>query len=149
MRVILQKVTRAEVLVNEEIVGKIGLGYVLLVGISSTDTKELVSKVADKIHALRVFEDTNGKMNLGIADVGGSVLSVSQFTLYADIAKGRRPGFSRAARPEMANALYEWFNEELRKNGLVVETGIFQTHMRVCLENDGPVTIVLDTDAWY
>lgn len=156
MRVVLQRVLQADVVVMESkedaekqyTAGSIERGYVLLVGISQSDTKEIVAKVAAKIAGLRVFEDTFGKMNLDLKQVGGKILSVSQFTLYADVAKGRRPGFSRAGDPTMANELYEWFNEKLREEGLVVETGVFQASMQVRLVNDGPLTIVFDTDDW-
>ncbi|MBE6115019.1 MAG: D-tyrosyl-tRNA(Tyr) deacylase [Erysipelotrichaceae bacterium] len=145
MKLVIQRVTHAEVRSEGELCGSIGKGYVVLVGVANDDTEEIVKKMAEKLAVLRINEDENGKMNLSIKDVGGSVLSVSQFTLYADCRKGRRPGFEKAARPEYADRLYEYFNSVLRENGLVVETGRFQTEMKVLLENDGPVTIVLDS----
>jgi len=117
-----------------------------LVGITLSDDESTVEKMAKKVQELRVFEDENGKMNLSIMDVGGNVLSISQFTLYADCKKGRRPSFTNAARPDQANPLYEHFNETLRGYGLHVETGVFGADMKVELLNDGPVTIMLDSN---
>jgi D-tyrosyl-tRNA(Tyr) deacylase len=128
-------------------VGKIGQGFMLLVGITESDTKAEAELLAKKIAQLRVFEDSEGKMNLAIRDVGGAILSISQFTLYADCRKGNRPSFIRAARPEQASPLYDYFNETLRETyGLTVETGRFGADMKVDFINDGPVTILLDTD---
>ena len=145
MRVVLQKVKFAEVVVNEEVVGKIQQGFVLLVGITHDDSKEDADYLAEKIPNLRIFEDENGKMNLSLYDVKGDILSISQFTLYGDTRKGRRPNFMHAAKPEQAIELYEYFNEKLRSKGLIVETGIFGAMMEVKLNNDGPVTLILDS----
>ena len=147
MRVVVQRCVRAEVRIDGVSVGKIGQGFMLLVGISETDTTSEADLLAKKIAQLRVFEDEAGKMNLAIRDVGGAILSISQFTLYADCRKGNRPSFIRAARPEQASPLYDYFNETLRTTyGLTVETGRFGADMKVDFINDGPVTILLDTD---
>lgn len=147
MRVVVQRCSRAEVRIDGTSVGKIGQGFMLLVGITETDTTAEADLLAKKIAQLRVFEDKAGKMNLAIRDVGGAILSISQFTLYADCRKGNRPSFIRAARPEQASPLYDYFNETLRTTyGLTVETGRFGADMKVDFINDGPVTILLDTD---
>lgn len=147
MRVVVQRCSRAEVRIDGIVVGKIGQGFMLLVGITETDTQAEANILAKKIAQLRVFEDTEGKMNLAIHDVGGAILSISQFTLYADCRKGNRPSFIRAARPEQASPLYDYFNETLRTTyNLQVETGRFGADMKVDFINDGPVTILLDTD---
>lgn len=146
MRVVLQRVQYAQVCVDQECIGKIDKGFMLLVGITQDDTLETIQKVAKKCVGLRIFEDEEGKMNRSLEDVGGSILSISQFTLYADCKKGRRPSFVMAAKGEQANALYEAFNEELRNYGVHVETGKFGADMKVELLNDGPVTILLDSD---
>lgn len=147
MRVVVQRCSRAEVRIDGSSVGKIGQGFMLLVGITETDTTAEADLLAKKIAQLRVFEDEAGKMNLAIRDVGGAILSISQFTLYADCHKGNRPSFIRAARPEQASPLYDYFNETLRTTyGLTVETGRFGADMKVDFINDGPVTILLDTD---
>lgn len=147
MRVVVQRCSRAEVRIDGSSVGKIGQGFMLLVGITETDTTAEADLLAKKIAQLRVFEDEAGKMNLAIRDVGGAILSISQFTLYADCRKGNRPSFIRAARPEQASPLYDYFNETLRTTyGLTVETGRFGADMKVDFINDGPVTILLDTD---
>ncbi len=147
MRVVVQRCSRAEVRIDGTSVGKIGQGFMLLVGITETDTTAEADLLAKKIAQLRVFEDETGKMNLAIRDVGGAILSISQFTLYADCSKGNRPSFVRAARPEQASPLYDYFNETLRTTyGLTVETGRFGADMKVDFINDGPVTILLDTD---
>lgn len=146
MRVVLQRVTSAQVSVEGNVIGKINQGYLALVGIRDDDTKEIVAKLAKKSAELRVFSDDEGKMNRSLADVQGSILSVSQFTLYADCRKGRRPSFVRAAKGECANALYEYYNDQLRSYGIQVETGEFGADMQVSLVNDGPVTIILDSD---
>ncbi|MEK0431787.1 MAG: hypothetical protein RL139_1591 [Gemmatimonadota bacterium] len=144
MRVLLQRVSRAEVRVDGVPIGRVGAGFCLLVGFTGTDGEEQVTWMADKVAGLRLFPDADGKMNLGLADVGGAVLVVSQFTLYGDAAKGRRPSFVDAARPEVAIPLYEAFVTRLRELGLPVETGRFGAHMEVDLVNDGPVTLWLE-----
>lgn len=147
MRIVVQRCSRAEVRIDGRTVGQIGQGFMLLVGITEKDTQVEAELLAKKIAQLRVFEDPEGKMNLAIRDVGGAVLSISQFTLYADCRKGNRPSFIRAARPEQASPLYDYFNETLRETyGLTVETGRFGADMKVDFINDGPVTILLDTD---
>lgn len=146
MRVVVQRSKQASVSVNGEITGAIDSGYVLLVGLTHNDTLEDVKYVAKKIAELRLWEDEAGKMNHSIAEHGGAILSVSQFTLYADTRKGRRPSFIDAARPETALPLWEAFNEELRNvHGLQVETGVFGAMMDVSLINDGPVTIIVES----
>ena len=144
MKIILQKVKKASVSVNNEIVGSIDKGFCLLVGVHKESTIDDAKYLAKKIAQARLFEDENDKINLSLKDVGGSILSVSQFTLYADTKKGKRPSFTSAARPEDANKLYEEFNEYLREEGIKVETGIFQTMMEVNIVNDGPVTIIYE-----
>ncbi|MFO0975732.1 MAG: D-aminoacyl-tRNA deacylase [Planctomycetaceae bacterium] len=145
MRAVIQRVSEASVTVDGQIVGQIQKGFLVLLGVSTTDTQDDVVWTAGKIAGLRVFEDADGKMNLALGDVGGSVLLVSQFTLYGDCRKGRRPSFVEAARPEQANALYQSVVAELRGLGLQVETGVFQADMKVRLLNDGPVTLILDS----
>ena len=151
MRVLLQRVSRAEVRIREatgsRTSGRIGRGYLLLVGVTHADGEAEVAWMADKIAGLRLFADAEDKMNLALADVGGAVLAVSQFTLYGDAAKGRRPSFIDAARPEHARPLYERFVALLRERGLVVETGEFGAMMDVELVNDGPVTVWLERGA--
>ena len=144
MRVLLQRVSRAEVRVDQRVTGRIGAGFCLLVGFTHTDTLAQSTWMADKVAGLRLFTDAEGKMNLGLAEVGGAVLVVSQFTLYGDAEKGRRPSFVDAARPEVAIPLYEGFVRLLRERGLTVETGEFGATMEVELVNDGPVTIPLE-----
>ncbi|MBQ7192380.1 MAG: D-tyrosyl-tRNA(Tyr) deacylase [Paludibacteraceae bacterium] len=147
MRIVVQRCARAQVRINGEVVGKIEQGFMLLVGITETDTTTEAELLAKKIAQLRVFEDEAGKMNLAIREVGGTILSISQFTLYADCRKGNRPSFIRAARQEQASPLYDYFNETLRTTyGLTVETGRFGADMKVDFINDGPVTILLDTN---
>lgn len=146
MRVVLQRVTSAQVAIEERVVGQINQGYLLLVGAEDADGDDEVAYLVHKISQLRIFSDEQGKMNLSIQDIGGSILSVSQFTLYADTRKGNRPSFTKAGNPEHANAIYEQFNAQLRDAGLVVETGEFGADMQVSLVNDGPVTILFDTD---
>lgn len=146
MRVVIQRVKYASVTIDGEVRGKIDQGFMCLVGITHTDTKAEVEKVADKLAGLRIFSDENDKMNLALADVGGKILSISQFTLYANCRRGKRPGFENAAKPDLASPLYDYFNEYLRSKGLVVETGIFGADMKVELLNDGPVTIILESD---
>lgn len=145
MRAVLQRVSEAAVTVAGEIVGEIGPGLLVLVGVEEGDEEGDARALAEKTAGLRIFEDEGGKMNLSVADVGGSVLAVSQFTLLADCRQGRRPGFSRAAPPEAAKALYERFVALLRERGLPVATGVFQAEMKVRLVNDGPVTLLLDS----
>lgn len=145
MKVVLQRVSKAKVTVENEVVGAIGKGLMLLVGVGQEDTEQDLIWMADKLAGLRIFEDDGGKMNLSIEDVGGDVLSVSQFTLYGDCRKGRRPNFMGAARPELAEALYDKFNGLLRARGLRVETGRFGAMMDVSLVNDGPVTLILES----
>ena len=144
MKVILQKVKKASVSVDGKIVGEIDKGYCLLVGVHKESTEADAKYVAKKIVEARLFEDENEKLNLGLKDVNGSILSVSQFTLYADTKKGKRPSFTNAASAEEANELYSKFNEYLREEGIKVETGIFQTMMEVNIINDGPVTIIYE-----
>ena len=144
MKIVLQKVKKASVSVDNKVVGSIDKGYCLLVGVHKESTEEDAKYLAKKISQARLFEDENDKINLSLKDVGGSILSVSQFTLYADTKKGNRPSFTSAAGAEKANELYEKFNEYLREEGVEVETGIFQTMMEVNIVNDGPVTIVYE-----
>lgn len=145
MRCVVQRVSRASVTVAGELVGEIEKGYMVLVGAGEDDTEADVNYCADKISGLRVFEDDQDKMNLSVQDVGGSVLMVSQFTLLGDARHGRRPSFSHAARPEMAEPLFELLCKKVADKGIHVETGRFRTHMEVSLVNDGPVTILLDS----
>ena len=146
MRIVLQRVKSASVSIEDSVVGEIKQGFLLLVGVGPDDTRDDASYLARKIAGMRIFSDENGKMNLSIDQVGGKILSVSQFTLFADTKKGNRPSFTGAAGPEAANKLYEEFNEILRTEyGLIVETGEFGADMQVSLVNDGPVTILLDT----
>ena len=144
MKIILQKVKKASVSVESKVVGSIDKGYCLLVGVHKESTDEDAKYLAKKVAQARLFEDENDKINLSLKDVGGSILSVSQFTLYADTKKGNRPSFTSAAGAEKANQLYEKFNEFLREEGVTVETGIFQTMMEVNIVNDGPITIVYE-----
>ena len=144
MKIILQKVKKASVSVDNKIVGSIDKGYCLLVGVHKESAEEDAKYLAKKVAQARLFEDENDKINLSLKDVGGSILSVSQFTLYADTKKGNRPSFTSAAGAEKANELYEKFNEYLREEGVKVETGTFQTMMEVNIVNDGPVTIVYE-----
>lgn len=145
MRVVLQRSGPASVKVDGKVTGSIEKGYVLLVGITHSDTESDVDYVAKKIAGLRLWEDEEGKMNRSIEEVGGAILSVSQFTLYGDVRKGRRPSFIEAARPEQAEPLWEHFNHCLQEEGLKVETGIFGAMMDVELVNDGPVTIIVES----
>jgi len=146
VRAVIQRVSRGKVTVDGQVVGQIGPGYVVLLGVSREDTAEAADYMAEKVAGLRVFEDEQGKLNRSILDAGGAVLAISQFTLYGDVRRGRRPGFDRAGRPEHAEPLYERFCAKLREYGLTVETGRFQTHMDVELVNDGPVTILVDSE---
>ena len=144
MKAVLQRVTRAAVTVDGQTVGQIGKGFLILLGVSNEDTEETSRKLADKICRLRIFEDENGKTNLSLADVGGELLVVSQFTLYADCKKGNRPSFIEAGAPDEANKLYEYIISEASKQVPVVEHGIFGADMKVSLENDGPFTVIFD-----
>jgi D-aminoacyl-tRNA deacylase len=145
MRAVVQRVSRAQVAVNSEITGQIGLGLLVLLGVERDDTQADAIYLAEKIAGLRIFEDDQGKMNRSVQDVGGSVLAVSQFTLYGDVRRGRRPSFDAAAPPEKARQLYEFFVEQIRAAGLRCETGRFQEIMKVEMVNEGPVTILLDS----
>ena len=144
MRIVIQRAEKAKVSVDGEVVGQIGKGFMVLVGVGPEDTKQNADFLVNKMCNLRVFEDEQGKMNLSIKDVGGQVLAISQFTLYADCKKGNRPSFTVAAKPEQANELYEYFMEEIKKQGIKVEHGIFGAHMKVDFINDGQVTILLE-----
>lgn len=146
MRAIIQRVSRAKVSVDDKIVGEIGKGILVLLGVSREDSEKQANYILDKTLNLRIFEDAEDKMNLSLLDIEGELLVVSQFTLYGDARKGRRPSFIKAALPEMANELYEYFVNEARKKIERVETGKFQAMMDVELVNDGPVTILLDSD---
>ena len=145
MRAVVQRVTDADVSVDSKITGKIGKGFVILLGVEDGDSEVDADYLVEKITGLRFFEDSEGKMNLSMMDVGGELLSVSQFTLLADARKGRRPSFVKAARPEEANRLYRYFNEKVREKGIRVAEGVFQAEMLVRINNDGPVTILLDS----
>lgn len=145
MRIVVQRSKGAKVTVDGEITGQITKGFVLLVGVTHEDKEEDAAYLADKIANLRIFEDHDGKMNHSLLDVGGEILSVSQFTLYGDCRKGRRPNFMEAARPEQAVVLYEAFNQMLRDKGITVETGVFGAMMDVELINDGPVTLIVES----
>lgn len=145
MRLVIQRVSHASVKIDDEIAGRIGRGFLVLVGIAEDDTEEILAHFADKLVKLRIFEDENGKTNLSLADVGGGLLLVSQFTLYADCRKGNRPSFTRAGGPEMANAMYEKFVSLCKQRVLVVQTGRFGADMKVELLNDGPFTIIFDS----
>jgi D-tyrosyl-tRNA(Tyr) deacylase len=144
MRAVLQRVRSSRVVVAGEVVGEIGRGLLVLLGVRTGDTADQARWLADKVVGLRIFEDDQGKMNVSVADVGGSVLVVSQFTLYGDCEKGRRPSFIAAARPEVAEPLYEAFANAVRLHGVPVATGRFGAMMQVELVNDGPVTLILD-----
>jgi D-aminoacyl-tRNA deacylase len=146
MKVLVQRAKDASVTVNNEVVGKINEGVMLLVGITHDDDEKIVNYIAEKIVHLRIFEDDEGKMNHSLLDVKGQVLSISQFTLYGDCRKGRRPNYMDAARPEFAEKLYERFNEKLRTYGVDVETGMFGEMMDVKFTNDGPVTLMVEKE---
>lgn len=145
MRAVVQRVTRASVKVEGELTGEIGRGLLVLLGVAQEDGEPDADYLADKVAGLRIFEDEAGKMNLSVAEVGGAVLAVSQFTLFGDVRRGKRPSFDAAARPEQARALYEYFVVRIRASGLRCETGRFQEMMEVELVNAGPVTILLDS----
>ncbi len=146
MRLVIQRAKNAKVIVAEEIIGAIDFGLVILVGITHEDTEKDAKTLANKVVNLRIFEDEQGSMNLSLKDIAGSILSISQFTLYGDTKKGRRPSFTNAAKPEQANILYEQFNEILRAEGIHLETGQFGADMDVQLTNNGPVTFILDSE---
>lgn len=143
MKLVIQRVTHASVTVDNNVIGKIGKGYMVLIGVSDTDTKEIADKMLDKMIKLRIFEDENGKTNLSLADVGGELLLISQFTLYANCKKGNRPSFIEAGSPDHANALYEYIIEKCKERVDVVEQGEFGAEMKVELLNDGPFTVIL------
>ncbi|CAI3290220.1 D-tyrosyl-tRNA(Tyr) deacylase [Enterococcus cecorum] len=145
MRAVIQRVSQAKVVVDDNTVGQIGKGFMILLGVHEQDTQADVDYLVGKISKLRVFEDDQQKMNRSIIDVGGEILSISQFTLFADTKKGNRPSFVQAAKPDTAIPLYEAFNEGLRQVGIPVETGIFGADMKCHLVNDGPVTIIIDS----
>ena len=144
MKFVIQRVTEAQVDVNGATIGKIGKGFLVLIGVSREDNRAIADKLVKKLIGLRIFEDAEGKTNLSLADVGGSLLLVSQFTLYADCKKGNRPSFIHAGAPDEAEALYEYIIERCRENVPVVETGSFGAEMKISLVNDGPFTIILD-----
>lgn len=146
MRAVIQRVSQARVRVENRVVGEIGTGLLVLLGVGQQDTPAAAAWLAEKIVGLRIFEDAQGKMNLNLADVGGEVLAVSQFTLYGDCRKGRRPGFSAAAPPETARDLYQYFIDQLKQGRIRVASGIFQASMDVELINSGPVTLLLDSE---
>ncbi len=146
MKAVIQRVTQSSVTVDEKTVGEISQGFLILLGIEDGDTEKDADKLSAKISGLRIFTDENDKMNLSLTDIGGEVLVVSQFTLCANCRKGRRPNFNAAARPKIAEPLYEYFCETMRQNGITkVECGIFGADMKVSLLNDGPVTIIIDS----
>ena len=145
MRAVVQRVASSRVTVDERVTGEVKKGLLVLLGVTHDDTSKDVDYMVDKVTNLRIFEDENDKMNLSLKDIGGEVMAVSQFTLYGDARKGRRPSFSDAARPDVANPLYEDFVEKLRAQGITVGTGEFGAHMMVELTNDGPVTILLES----
>lgn len=145
MKFVIQRTTQASVSVDGEVLGKIQKGFVVFIGVSNEDTKETADKMVRKMCALRIFEDENGKTNLSLADVGGGLLLISQFTLYADCKKGNRPSFIKAGAPDMANDMYEYIIEQCRKHVPIVERGRFGADMKIQLLNDGPFTIVLDS----
>ena len=146
MRVVIQNVNRASCTINHKIVGEISRGFCLFVGFTHDDSKERVERMVNKLVSLRLLDDENGKTNLSLEDVGGSILSISQFTLYASLKDGRRPSFVNAMRPDEATKLYDYFNECLRKTGIHIETGVFGADMKIDLENNGPFTTILDSE---
>jgi len=147
MKILLQRVSQARVTVDDEVVGEIGRGFVILFGVTHTDTQQEADWLANKVAGIRLFEDEQGKMNAALADVDGEFLVVSQFTLYGDARKGRRPSFTNAARPEQAEPLVNYFCDKLREKGFNVATGVFGATMQVDIHNDGPVTLMLERDA--
>ncbi len=146
MRFVIQRVTQSSVSVDGNVIGKIGKGLLVLIGVAGEDTEETADKLVRKLTGLRIFEDENGKTNLSLADVGGELLLISQFTLYANCKKGNRPSFMDAGSPEKAKALYEYIIAKCRENVPIVETGSFGAEMKVSLVNDGPFTILLDSE---
>lgn len=144
MKLVVQRVKNASVEVEKKIVGSIDRGYLVLLGITHSDTKEIADYLVKKLCNLRIFEDENGKLNLNLNQIGGSLLIVSQFTLYGDCTEGNRPSFINAAKPEFANKLYEYFCEKCKENNIHVEKGVFGADMKVSLLNDGPVTLILE-----
>jgi len=146
MKFVIQRVTKASVTVNNETVGKIDKGFLVLIGISNSDTKDTADKLVKKMVGLRIFDDENGKTNLSLADVNGSLLLVSQFTLYADCKKGNRPSFTKAGDPAFANDMYEYIISKAKESVAIVEKGIFGAEMTIELTNHGPFTIILDSD---
>jgi D-aminoacyl-tRNA deacylase len=149
VRAVVQRVSSASVAVDGSVVGEIGLGLLVLLGVSTSDAATDADYLAEKVAGLRIFEDRDGKMNRSLADVGGAVLAVSQFTLYGDARRGKRPSFDRAARPERARELYEYFVAQIRNRGLLCETGQFQAMMSVSLVNQGPVTLLMDSSKLF
>jgi D-tyrosyl-tRNA(Tyr) deacylase len=149
MRAVVQRVAEARVRVDGEVTGEIGTGFLVLLGVAKTDNAAAARQLAEKIVGLRLFNDAEGKMNRSLTEVGGAVLAVSQFTLYADCRKGRRPSFDRAAAAEQARALYDEFVAAVRGQGVRVETGVFQAMMEVELTNPGPVTVLVDTERQF
>ena len=145
MRAVVQRVTSSKVTVDGKVTGKIDKGLNVLIGVETRDTEKDAAYIADKVTGLRIFTDSEDKMNLSVKDIGGSVLAISQFTLLGDVRKGKRPSFVGAMEPDEANRLYEYTCDHIRDNGITVETGVFQAHMDVDIQNDGPVTIILDS----
>lgn len=145
MKIVMQRVKKASVTIERNLFSEISEGLLLLVGIEDSDNDEIIEKMAKKCVELRIFEDENGKMNLGLHEIYGSILSISQFTLYADCKKGRRPSFTKAGKPDFSSMMYDKFNDLLRSYNIEVKTGIFGADMKVELLNDGPVTIILDS----
>ena len=148
MRFVIQRVAHASVRVDGQVIGKIGKGFLVLIGVAEEDTKEIADKMVKKLIGLRIFEDAEGKSNLALKDVEGQLLLISQFTLYADCRKGNRPSYINAGNPALANQLYEYVIAQCKKEIPVVEKGIFGAEMKVSLCNDGPFTILLDSDMW-
>lgn len=146
MRAVVQRVKSARVEVDRRVAGQIDAGLLVLLAVAKSDTRRDAEYMADKLTGLRIFADEAGRMNRSVLDTGLALLVVSQFTLYGDVGRGRRPGFERAADPDLARTLYEYFLQQVRARGAPVETGVFQAHMEVHLVNDGPVTIIVDTD---
>src|SRR4051812_22849744 len=149
MRAVVQRVSRARVTVNGEVTGEISTGLLVLLGVAHEDTHKDLDYMVDKICALRIFEDSDGKMNRSVSEAGGAVLAVSQFTVYGDVRRGKRPSFDAAARPEQARSMYDQFVARVRATGIPCETGRFQEMMNVELVNDGPVTILLDSSKLF